>query len=189
MLPASVTPHGVSLAEMAAEVAPFTASGNDPTRYPATPFQILHVLHVDLELAGSGVVATGTSSFSVAAATHLYLPIFNVTDEPPLLGVFPETAADAAPYFFDRAQYGGDFEVAVDGCRTEPGADYLAGPVAVHGWEARMITLAVFIGTLASGSHTVAVRGGIYGAGVVETYGTTFLREEFTYRVHVRASS
>ncbi len=131
VLPPGECPHGFSLADMAAAIAPFTMSGNDPTEYPDTPFQILHVASFDLQMIAGGTLATGTQLFTVPAGTQFYLPIFSVTDVPPVVGVFPATAAEAVPYFFDPAHHGGrDFEVVVDGTPTAIGSEYLAGAPA-----------------------------------------------------------
>ena len=43
VLPASATPSGYSLQDMAAEMALFSTSGNDPAYYPVTPFQIIYL--------------------------------------------------------------------------------------------------------------------------------------------------
>lgn len=42
VLPPTAQPHGYSLEKMAVALANFTASGNDLTYYPKTPFQILY---------------------------------------------------------------------------------------------------------------------------------------------------
>ena len=139
------------------------------------------------EPAGSGVLATGTKEFSVALGTPLYVPIFNVNDEPPVLGVFPTTTAQAEPYFFGQSQYGGrDFEVIVDGTSRQIGPAYLAGPVRIAGsGGSHVITLGAFVHPLSVGTHTVEIRGGIFGDLVDDTYGVTSIQEDFTYTVEV----
>ena len=85
VLPASAKPHGYSLTDMAAAVTPFSLSGNDPAAYPDTPFQILHVDDIAFVEVGGGLVATGTSSFTVRPGTPLYVPILNGSDQPPVI--------------------------------------------------------------------------------------------------------
>ena len=191
VLPAKAKPHGYSLTATAEAVAPFTRSGNDPAHYPDTPFQILSISDVDYQLVGTGILGTGTASFTMPLGTASYVPIFNVNDEPPVLGVFPTTAAQAQPYFFDQAQYGArDFEVVVDGASTPIGADYLAGPVAVAGEAGRhIVTLGAFLQPMSVGTHEVRIRGGVFGDLVDDTYGISFVQEDFTYTVEVVAGS
>ena len=186
MLSATESPHGYSLTEMASAVAPFTMSDNDPAAYPATPFQVLHVDNIDYQLVDSGIVASATQSFTVRPGTPFYVPVFNATDGPPVVGTFPATAADAPFNFFDPSQYGGTFEIVVDGSTTPLGADYLAGPVPVQGTELNIVTLGAFIHPLSAGSHTVTVRGTVDGAGVEEAHGIAYIEFEFTYNVQVQ---
>jgi len=183
--PASAKPHGYSLTEMAAAVAPFTLSGNDPALYPDTPFQILHVDDIAAEIVDGGLVATATSSFTVRPGTPFYLPIFNSSDEAPVVGTFPTSPAQASAHLFDQAQYGVNFEIVVDGSTTPIGPGYVAGPVAVDGGPVHIVTLGSFIGPLSVGSHTIVVRGGAYGAGVAETHAISFIELEFTYNIQV----
>lgn len=184
--PAAACPHGFSLAEMARVVSSFTMSGNDPKHYPDTPFQVLYVEDVEMEMIAGGTLATGTQSFVVPAGTEFFASIFSVTDAPPVLPEFPATAAEAPSYFFDAGKYGGNFEVLVDGRSTTLGPDYLTGPVAVPGDEGtRTLTLAAFLEPLSPGTHVVTVRGGVFGRAVAETYGISFLQEDLTYTVEV----
>lgn len=187
VMPASAKPHGYSLRDMTRATAPFTVHGNDPAYYPDTPFQILSLTDINYETVGSGVLATGTSSFSVTPGTNFFVPIFNVNDLPPVLGVFPTTPAAARPYFFGQAQYGGkNLRVVVDGHSTSIDAAYLSGPVAVPGDEAtHVITLGVFLHPMSVGTHEVRIRGGIHGDLVDDTYGASFIKEDFTYTVEV----
>jgi hypothetical protein len=186
VMPAPATPHGWSLHDMATAVAPFTRSGNDLAHYPETPFQVLYVTDIDFTAAGAGVLATGTNGFSVPLGTSFYVPVFNVNDVPPVLGEFPTTPAGAASYFFGQSQYGGrDFEVVVDGAGTPIGPAYLAGPVPVAGEETKVITLGAFVAPLGAGTHTVQIRGGVFGDLVDDTYGISFIQEDFTYTVQV----
>lgn len=187
VMPASATPYGYSLQDMTRAVAPFTRGGNDPALYPPTPFQVLYINDYDVSLVDGGAVATGTNAFSVAAGVSFFVPLFNVNDAPPVLGVFPTTAAEAPFYFFDQSQYGGrDFEVIVDGAKTPIGAQYLSGPVDVAGSPgSHIITLGAFLSPLSLGTHTVQIRGGVYGDLVDDTYGIAFIQEDFTYIINV----
>ncbi len=187
VLPPNVCPHGVSLAAMAAVMAPFTMSGNDPARYPSTPFQILYVDTIDVRPAGRGTVASGTNAFTAAAGTYFYTPLFAATDGAPVVGTFPVSPGDAPSYLFDPAQYGArDFEVIVDGTSTLLGPEYVVGP---HGYVgeagSHIVTIGSFVGPLDPGLHTVRVRGGVFGRGVAETEGVSFIEVDFTYDVVV----
>lgn len=186
VLPASAKPHGYSLTQMASAVAPFTMSDNDPAFYPDTPFQILHVDDIDYQMVGSGIVATATQSFTVSTGTPLYVPILNSTNAAPVVGTFPSTPEEAPFNFFDPSEYGGTFEIDVDGSTTPIGAKYLAGPLSVDGGELQIVTLAAFIRPLPAGSHTVTVRGLVDGAAVAEAHGISYIEFEFTYVVDVQ---
>ncbi len=186
VLPPTARPHGLSLADLAAVVVPFTLTGNDPARYPDTPFQLLYVSSVDLRPVGGGIVTTGANSFTVSTGTDYFVPIFTVNDVPPFPGVFPVTSSEAPAYLFDPACYGArDFEVVVDGRSTPIGGEYLVGPCRLEEDRSHFIHLGAFIGPLTAGTHTVAVRGGVFGRGVPEAYGTSFVEEDFTYTVEV----
>src|SRR6476659_5160909 len=105
VLPPNAEPHGYSLTDMTRAVARFNDSGNDPAYYPDTPFQILYVNRPN-----------HTGSFTVKPGTAFYVPVVNVNDSPPVLGVFPTTPAEARRYLTDPAQLGGhDFKIVVDG--------------------------------------------------------------------------
>lgn len=184
--PPGAEPHGVSLTEMAAAVAPFTLNDNDPAHYPDTPFQVLYISGVDeWQEVDGGLIATANDSFTVAPGTALYVPLFNLTDVPPALAGFPSTPAEAAPYFFDPAQYGGDFEIVVDGVATPIGAEYLVGPITDEGSGTQILTLGAFVAPLSVGTHTVTVNGGIYGEGVDEVHGVSFIEEHLIYTVTI----
>jgi len=186
VMPASAKPHGYSLTEMASAVAPFTMSDNDPGAYPNTPFQILYVNNIDYQEVDGGIVATATTSFTVPTGRPLYLPIFNSTDGEPVVGTVPATAAEAPFHLFVASQYGGTFEIIVDGSTTPIGAEYVAGPVAVAGHDLQIVTLGAFVGPLSPGSHTITARGGVYGAALAEAHGISYIELEFTYNVQVQ---
>ena len=184
--PASAKPHGYSLTEMAAAVAPFTMGENDPALYPDTPFQVLYVNDIDFQMVGSGVVATATQSFEVSPGTQFYAPILNSTTIEPVVGTFPSTPEEAPFNFFDPSEYGGTFEIEVDGSTTPIGPEYLAGPMSIDGGEDQIVTLGAFIGPLSPGSHTIVVRGMVDGDAVAEAHGISYIDFEFTYNVEVQ---
>ncbi len=189
-LPPNARPHGYSLSEMGRETAVFSLSNNDPALLPDTPFQVLYVdpATVGFVPDDGGLLATGTNTFTVEVGTPFYVPLFSVNTLPPVLGVFPTTRAEAISYFFDQSQIGGKgFEVIVDGKSTPVGAAYLTGPVTTvfEGEDVQVITLGVFLHPLPPGTHTVTIRGGVFGDLIAETYGIQFLREDFTYTVNV----
>jgi DNA-binding SARP family transcriptional activator len=187
VLPPDACPNGWSLTDMAAAVAPFTMSGNDPARCPTTPFQILFATDVDLEMVAGGVAATGRGMFTVSADTEFFVPLFSVDDGAPAVAGFPKAPSDSIPYFFDPAQYGGrDFEVVVDGTTTALGPEYLVGPTPLGDEDnLSVLTLAAFVGRLSPGAHTVVARGGVFGRAQADTFGIAFVQEEFTYLVTV----
>ena len=187
VLPPTACPHGVSLSAMAAALAPFTMSGNDPAHYPATPFQVLYVDTIDVRPAGTGTVASGTNAFTASAGTYFYTPLFAATDGTPVLGTFPSSPAEARSYLFDAGQWGArDFEVIVDGTSTPIVPEYAVGPHPYTGEDrSRIVTLGAFVGPLDPGLHTVRARGGLFGRGVVESEGVSFIEIDFTYDVAV----
>jgi hypothetical protein len=184
VLPASAKPHGYSLTDMAAAVAPFTISGNDPALYPNTPFQILYITEYVGEIVDGGFVATGGKTFTTSVRTRYYVPVINYTNIGTVVGDFPTTAAEAAFYFFDDSRLGASLQVIVDGVATTLGPEYLAGPVQVGDTDAQIVTLGVFLPPLRPGTHTVILSGGFYGDAVAEE-GVTYIEEHFTYTVHV----
>ena len=187
VLPPTACPHGVSLSAMAAFMAPFTMSGNEPAYYPATPFQVLYVDTIDVRPAGTGTVASGTNAFTASAGTYFYTSLFAATDGTPVLGTFPLSPAEAPAYLFDPGQWGArEFEVIVDGSSTPLAPEYVAGPHPYTGDDGSLIvTLGAFVGPLDPGLHTVRARGGLFGRGVVECEGVSFIEIDFTYDVAV----
>ena len=190
VLPSGARPHGYSLTEMTGELAFFTASGNVPEFYPDTPFQVLYTAEFNVQPDADGLFVTGTNSFVVMPGTMFFVPIQNATDSPPVAGAFPTTNSQAEHYFFDSSQLGGrDYEVLVDGRSTPLGSDHLAGPVTTpplpDGGGTHIITLGVFLSPMPPGTHTVTIRGGLFGDAIAATYPFSFLREEFTYTVEV----
>jgi hypothetical protein len=187
VMPASAKPHGYSLVDMTKELALFSTSGNNPAHYPDTPFQILYTANFDAQPVGGGIVVTGTNSFRVAKNTKFFVPLVNVTDSPPVLGVYPTTPAEATTYIFEPSQVGvHGFEIVVDGTSTPIGAEYLAGPVTtpVDVGGTHTIALGAFLNHLRHGTHTVEIRGTLGGDLVAATYGLDFT-QHFTYTVDI----
>src|SRR5262249_11069407 len=71
VLAATDTPYGYSLQDMAAELAYFSTSGNDPKYYPDTPFQILYDKH-----------GNGPNTFYATPDTPFFVPVAWVDDGP-----------------------------------------------------------------------------------------------------------
>ncbi len=198
VMPPNAQPRGYSLTDMARATAIFNTSGNNPLYYPNTPFQILYAdlsavteTVVTCDNGGSGKLQSGTNSFTVAPGTPFYVPLFNVTDSPPVLGTYPLDESAAVRYFFGPTQIGGrDFEIIVDGKSTPVGPEYLAGPVEtallLDGGGTHIITLGVFLTPLSVGTHTVTIRGQVAGDLLLPTYGISCLKEDFTYVVEVK---
>lgn len=187
VLPADACPHGFCLADVAATVSSFTMNGGDPAAVPGIPFQVLGADDVNVELVGGGLLGTGERSFTVPAGTLYFVPLFILHDLPPEVGVFPRDASAAADYFFDPLVNGSrDCEIVVDGRSTPIGEDYVTGPAPVTGDESHhTVTLSAFLGALSPGTHTVVVRGGVFGQASAAAYGLAFMQQEFTYTVQV----
>jgi hypothetical protein len=193
VLPPTAQPHGTSLTDMAHAFAPFTFSGNDPDLLPNTPFQALYgdpstITYSPDGPDGSGLLESGSNTFTVRPGTSFYVPVFNVDDSPPPIGTFPTTNAQAQHYLFDPNQLGGqDFQVVIDGTTTPLGPEYVAGPVTtapLADGATHTVTLGAFLPALTPGTHTVSISGGIFGA-LVPPLGFSFLRIAFTYNVTV----
>jgi hypothetical protein len=200
ILPPGARPHGYSLDDMARLLGQFTTSNNDvKDYYPKTPFQILYSMpatpgatpiSIPCQNGGTGVLASGSNTFKVAAGTEFFVPLLGVDDSPPVLGTFPENDENAVPYFFGSNQYGGrDFAITVDCRPTRIGPGFLAGPVLtpplLDGGGTHFIQLGAFLTPLSLGLHTITVQGQISGAGLLPTYGFSCEQEIFTYFVEV----
>jgi hypothetical protein len=191
VLPPDARPLGWSLERMTGALAVFTASG-DKGNPPDTPFQILYVKDgaFQVEPLDDGLRISGSSTFTVRPGTKFFIPMANADDSPPFPAPYPESRAEAVPYFFGPAQYGASgWQITVDGQSTPIGADYLAGPVTTpplpDGGGTHMITLGAFLHPLTPGTHTVTVSGGLFGSALQDTYGFAFSVSEFTYTVIV----
>jgi len=193
VLPPDATPYGYSLTDMARETARFTTSGNKQAYYPKTPFQVLYfdpnTVNSTLTPNG-GLAVTGSNGFTVSPETPFYVSLLTADDSPPVVGNFPTDASGAAGYFFGKDQVGAkDTQIIVDGKSTSVGAAYLVGPVQTlplkDGGGTHIITLGVFLSPMSAGTHTVEIKGEFAGNGIHDTYGFNFIREDFTYTVHV----
>jgi hypothetical protein len=196
VLSPTAKPLGYSRAAMARALGQFTASGNNPAYFPDTPFQILYAdpSSVTQTSQGCGVRFHGTNAFEVTTAAQFFVPVDNVDDSPPVIGTFPTTRTEAESYFYDQSQVGGrGFRVIIDGQATPLGHRYLAGPVRTKklpdGGGHHIITIGAFIDQLPEGTHTVSITGGVFGAGIQQTYGICFARFEYSYTVNVTEPS
>lgn len=127
----------------------------------------------------------------MSPGTFFFVPLWNATDSPPVVGAWPSTHHEAIPYFFAPSQVGGeDFAIIIDGHRTPIGPPYLAGPITTSplqdGGGTHIITLGAFVHPLTPGSHTVTITGGVFGTEVGKTYPFDFLEQDITYTVAVR---
>jgi hypothetical protein len=187
--PPEAKPSGYPLAKMAAELAYFNSSGNDPKYYPDTPFQILFASGTDYSLVDQTILATGSNTFHVKTETRFFVPVFGFDDSPPVVGDYPARSQDAADYIFGPDEVGGhDVFVKVDGKVTEIGPDYVAGPVTVpnllDGGGSQEIQVGAFLTPLTKGTHTVTVGAIFDGAAFLDAYGVAF-DIEYTYTVIV----
>jgi hypothetical protein len=187
VLPPEECPHGYSLTAMGAAVAPFTTSGSNPALYPDTPFQILYVDEMDVEMVGDRIVLTGSNVFTVAAGTVLHVSIFGGNDySPPIVSDFPTIPSQAPSYLCDPEHYGAEFEIDIDGTSTALGPEYVTGPVPTLGTErGHIVTLGAFLGPLSPGIHVATIRGSVSGRGFAEAYGVSSLHQTLTYTIEV----
>ena len=164
VLPATATPAGYSLADMADEMAYFATSGNDSRFYPDTPFQILYV-----------DPSTGTNTFTVSTTTMFFVPLAFVDNSPPILGDFPTDPSQAGNYVFGHRELGGrHLQIVVDGRTTTLGRDYVAGPVdapgLLDGGGSHFIQIGAFLAPLSQGTHTVKIKGVFDGDAIGGVY-------------------
>ena len=179
VLPATARPHGFTLAAAAAATAYFNEGPHTPDTVPAGfPLQILYI--------PPGGTDTGT--FHVRAGTMLYMPLVYSDGNDAALWPFPDVndAQAVSSYYFDPQQLGADtMEVTVDGQTTSLGPQYAVGTVTAglpSGANAYTV-VAVFLGPLTKGTHTVSYRFGLSGE-FLDPYGGEFAGEA-TYTVVV----
>ncbi len=164
VLPATDTPLGYSLADLAKATAVYNtgvASGSPAT--PAVPNIPFHVLVNDT---------------TVAANTYLYLPVFFADDSAPVDPAFPASVADQqvdAAYMNSLVKTGFNvsaFLVSIDGVNTPLTDSYIVGvttPTLLDGTPGgtNYITSAAVISPLSIGEHTVGFGGFINGSPVI----------------------
>ena len=193
VLPASAHPHGFSLTDLASATALFTTSGNDPSQYPNTPFQILFVDPKTLTFnsVNGGLVVGGTNQFTVKPGTPFYVPLASVDDSPPVIGTFPTTPQAVVDYMFSHDQSGlGDLRIVVDGHATSIGAAYTSAlvhtPPLPDGGGTHIITVGAFLSPMSPGVHTVTISGAFSGVAFQQATGLAFEQFAFTYTVTVQ---
>jgi len=180
VLPATATPLGYSLQDMAEAMAYFNTSYNDLDFYPDTPFQILYLADPNTDT---------TNTFTVNTGTKFFVPVFWVDDSMPIIGDFPDDKDDIAHYVFGRKQLGAhDLEIVVDGEATTLGAAYAAGatlPFLLDGDGKHIIQVGAFLTPLSKGIHTVTIQGTLDGDAILDVLGGPYSIEA-TYTVNVK---
>jgi hypothetical protein len=176
VMPPTAQPNGYSLDDMAAAMANFSTSFNDPAYYPKTPFQILYF-------------TPATHTFTVKPGTPLFLPILFVDDSDPILGDFPADAGGLEDYYFGEDQIGIDVaEIIVDGKVSDLGPAYAAGPIhtsgLLDGTGTNYTQLGAFLTPLSKGTHTITYRFFADGDALIP-FGGVFAFED-TYTVIVK---
>ena len=171
VLPPEAKPLGYSLTDMAAEVANFSISGNDPEFFPDTPFQIIY--------------RRPGNTFRVSPGTFLYVKFFFIDDAEPIIGDWPADASEAGDYLFGPTQIGAhDFEIEVDGIVTsldDPG--YIGGPVPTPDspdGSDYLLQVGGFVAPLKKGVHTITIRGTLDGDAWVEAIGAVSFQTTYT---------
>lgn len=203
VMPATAKPYGYSLDDMTLKMAWFQTSGNNPTYYPQTPFQVLYMNYTtggttqsDISCpapnGGMGYLFAGTNSFVVRSGTPFFVPLWSVSDSPPVLPPFPSQPSMAGYYFFSSQLVGGrDFEVIVDGQSTKLGESYVGWAVTpndqplLDGGGHGIVILGVFLTPMSVGTHTVTIKGQLAGAGLLQYFDLHCLAEDYSYLVKV----
>jgi hypothetical protein len=176
VLPPTATPREWTVDDMAAAVANFSISGNDPAYYPDTPFQIIY--------------RHPGNAFTVSPGTYFYVKLVFIDDSPPIIGDWPADKSEVANYIFGRTELGAhDLEIEVDGkvySLDNPG--YIGGPVTTPNspdGSAHLIQIGAFLTPLSTGVHTVIIRGVMDGDAMVAAFGGPW-GVEITYSVTVQ---
>ena len=174
VLPASASPSGYSLTDMAEELAYFDTSGNNTAYLPAFPFQVLYI--------------NDTNTFTVKTGTRFFVPMFSIDDSPPIIGDFPTDPSQTADYIFGQDEIGLTMSITVDGKTTPLGPAYVAGPVTapdlLDGGGSHIIQGGVFLTPLPKGVHTISLHNVYTGDAIVALYGP--LEFITTYTVTVK---
>lgn len=168
VLPPTAHPHGYTLDDMAAAVANFSISGNDPAYYPDTPFQIIY--------------RRPGNTFTVAPGTFLYLKFFFIDDAEPIIGDWPADKSGVEEYIFGRDQLGGhDLEVEIDGKVTSlDDVGYVGGPIETPDspdGSQHLLQIGAFVSPLKKGTHSITIRGVFDGTAFVDFVGGPFATE------------
>lgn len=180
MLPPTAQPHGYSLAAAAAATAYFNEGTRSPDTLPAGfPMQILYV----------PPDANGpTGTFHVRTGTMFYMPLVYSDGNDAAAWPFPDVTNPQAvsSYYFDPQQLGAEtMEVTVDGQTTSLGPRYAAGAVTpgLPSGAGTYTVVAVFLGPLTKGTHTVSYRF-LFSGDFLDPYGGEFAGDA-TYTVIV----
>ncbi|MBS1830602.1 MAG: hypothetical protein JST93_35205 [Acidobacteria bacterium] len=203
VMPATAKPHGYSLDDMTLKMALFQTSGNAPAYYPQTPFQVLYMnfaagppamseISCPAPNGGTGALFSGANSFVVRPGTPFFVPLWSVTDSPPVLPPFPSHASLAGHYMFDVSLVGGrDFEVIVDGQSTKLGERYAgwamtpASQPLPDGGGHGIVIVGAFLTPMSVGTHMVTIKGQLAGAGLLSYFGINCMAEDYSYLVKV----
>jgi len=177
VLPPTARPHGWTIDRMAAAVANFSISGNDPAYYPDTPFQIIY--------------RHPGNAFTLKPGTFLFVKVIFIDDSPPVIGDWPANKSEVANYFFGRTELGAhDLEIEIDGrvySLNHPG--YVGGPVPTPNspdGSAHFIQTGAFVTPLAPGTHTLTIRGVLDGDAMIAATGGFPFATEITYTITVQ---
>ena len=177
VLPPTARPHGWTIDRMAAAVANFSISGNDPAYYPDTPFQIIY--------------RHPGNAFTLKPGTFLFVKVIFIDDSPPVIGDWPANKSEVANYFFGRTELGAhDLEIEIDGrvySLNHPG--YVGGPVPTPNspdGSAHFIQIGAFVTPLAPGTHTLTIRGVLDGDAMIAATGGFPFATEITYTITVQ---
>jgi hypothetical protein len=148
VLPATATPDGHSLSNMAAITAAYNEAGGTP---PNVPFDII------------------VGNATVDSSTTLYVPIFYADNgPPPTIPPFPTDISDEhanAQYLYSQAGVTG-FILQLDGVTTSLSDDYVSAvPVSppLPDTANNYIVSAAFLSPLSVGQHTLGIGGIVNG--------------------------
>jgi hypothetical protein len=199
VLPPSEKPQGYSLEDMAKLMALFTTSGNDPSHYPKTPFQILYgkpgITKATPKACpqppgGTGFLNIGGNAFVVRPETSFFVPLSEFDDSPPVVGLYPSHKSQVPDYIFGPLGYGArDYNIIVDGHKTPVGPEFLAGPVEtpplLNGGGTHSIQLGVFLTPMSVGIHLVTITGEVASDAFYRANNFGCVAQLYTYVVAV----
>ncbi len=186
LLPARAEPRGYSLEDMAALTAAFnvtidalgTHPGTPPKLVDGKPFQELYT--------------TTTNTFEVRAGTVLYVPVYQNTSSPPLVGNYPVDITNRRAllhYTFSRKQLGLEYaRLSIDGIRFPLNAHYVVGarvPPLPDGGGTQYMNVAAFLILNKKGPHTVETSARPRGDAIIEATQGSVLDFTLQYKVNV----